>query len=199
MDNFGGIEPGPDPIHKYSKIETPPTLSECKKCGKLHGMVLEEMATGKTGPLDICKDCMFYATAIPLTDQIHLTEMDADEFVKNHEEFINDQMNKLLSYALRQYYSNWLLYGIPEHVPHEYPLEVNEMYEKAYKACQDQWSESQIDQRFCEMKFLHDPPEYTENRWKDMLKRLADSMKKSQKEYNDEKNRRNEPIISPDL
>jgi hypothetical protein len=31
----------------------------CKYCGKSHGMGIEDMATGKIEPIDICKDCLF--------------------------------------------------------------------------------------------------------------------------------------------
>lgn len=31
----------------------------CKKCGKSHGMGIEEMATGKIDPIDLCYDCLW--------------------------------------------------------------------------------------------------------------------------------------------
>jgi hypothetical protein len=36
-------------------VEYPP----CKYCGASHGMGIEEMATGKIEPIDICYDCLW--------------------------------------------------------------------------------------------------------------------------------------------
>lgn len=36
-------------------IEYPP----CKKCGKSHGMGIEEMSTGKITPIDLCYECLW--------------------------------------------------------------------------------------------------------------------------------------------
>lgn len=51
-------------------IEYPP----CKKCGKSHKMALENMKTGEIEPLDVCRDCLFFGSIVPLTDQIILKE-----------------------------------------------------------------------------------------------------------------------------
>jgi hypothetical protein len=34
-------------------------MSECKKCGKEHGMGIEDMKTGEITPIDLCEDCLF--------------------------------------------------------------------------------------------------------------------------------------------
>jgi hypothetical protein len=31
----------------------------CRKCGAIHGIGIETMATGEIEPLDICRDCLF--------------------------------------------------------------------------------------------------------------------------------------------
>lgn len=35
------------------------TPFDCVKCGKKHGMVVENMETGTQEPLDLCYDCLF--------------------------------------------------------------------------------------------------------------------------------------------
>lgn len=47
--------------------------SICKKCGSTHGMVIEEMTTGKTEPMDLCKNCFCYGSYKPITEKIVLT------------------------------------------------------------------------------------------------------------------------------
>ncbi len=52
-------------------IEYPP----CKKCGKSHGMGVEEMATGIITPMDVCSNCLYGSTKINHpTEKIHLQE-----------------------------------------------------------------------------------------------------------------------------
>lgn len=41
-------------------IEYPP----CKKCGKSHGMGIEEMNTGIITPIDVCYDCRWNSNYI---------------------------------------------------------------------------------------------------------------------------------------
>ncbi len=41
----------------------------CRKCGAIHGMGIEDMATGKIEPIDLCKNCLFEnSLPKPLTD-----------------------------------------------------------------------------------------------------------------------------------
>jgi len=54
-----GIDP---PAYSLQKEPIYPDKSEyppCKKCGKAHGMGVEDTSTGIVTPLDICKECMF--------------------------------------------------------------------------------------------------------------------------------------------
>lgn len=52
-------------------------MSICKKCGKTHGMVLENRITGESEPLDICEDCLFAGCYIKHpTEKIILTADD---------------------------------------------------------------------------------------------------------------------------
>jgi len=39
-----------------------PIRSICKKCGKTHGMVVQDMKTGECEPLDTCMDCLMVGT-----------------------------------------------------------------------------------------------------------------------------------------
>ena len=77
-------------------------MTTCKKCGKEHGMGLENMETGSFEPIDYCYDCLF--TYSPIKEQIHLTEWGynmcdaqvinlADEFNKTEAEVINKMVN----------------------------------------------------------------------------------------------------------
>ncbi len=34
-------------------------MTKCTSCGKDHGMVIEDMTTGETTPIDWCKECFF--------------------------------------------------------------------------------------------------------------------------------------------
>lgn len=34
-------------------------MTKCTSCGKDHAMVIEDMTTGETTPLDWCKECIF--------------------------------------------------------------------------------------------------------------------------------------------
>lgn len=34
-------------------------IRPCKKCGKMHAMVRENIETGETTPIDFCSFCMF--------------------------------------------------------------------------------------------------------------------------------------------
>jgi len=52
-----------------SEVIYPP----CKKCGAAHKMGVEEMATGKITPMDICYNCLWFAEMKPITEKIHLT------------------------------------------------------------------------------------------------------------------------------
>jgi hypothetical protein len=52
-------------------------MTKCTSCGKEHGMVIEDMTTGETTPIDWCKTCIFtkgYTYKAP--DPIDLTELD---------------------------------------------------------------------------------------------------------------------------
>ena len=44
-----------DSQHKKYQVIYPP----CKKCGKSHGMGIEDMTTGKIEPIDLCYDCLW--------------------------------------------------------------------------------------------------------------------------------------------
>ena len=50
-------------------------MKDCKKCGKKSSLVLEYNITGECEGLDICKDCMFYATYQPTTIQISFDDL----------------------------------------------------------------------------------------------------------------------------
>lgn len=73
-NDFRGIDPPSTIIYTDSNIQPEPILSICKKCGCTHGMVIEEMATGKTESIDICKNCLFFGTYIPINEQIILKD-----------------------------------------------------------------------------------------------------------------------------
>lgn len=47
-------------------------MNICKKCGNEHGMVLEEMSTGKTEPIDYCKECLFPPIQYDLKEKVLL-------------------------------------------------------------------------------------------------------------------------------
>lgn len=52
-------------------------MTKCTSCGIEHGMVIEDMTTGETNPIDWCKDCFFskgYTYKAP--DPIDLSELD---------------------------------------------------------------------------------------------------------------------------
>lgn len=34
-------------------------MTQCKKCGKEHGMVIEDKVTGECEPIDLCYQCIF--------------------------------------------------------------------------------------------------------------------------------------------
>lgn len=179
-----GIDPPSEPIHTYSKIETPPVLSICKKCGCTHGMVVEEMATGKTEPIDVCKDCMFFGTYQPITEQVRLT----DEEVQNlDEEFIAEQMDKMVKYMMQKFIENWVMYGGEEEYKTDIPQEMHDQYEKAYAAASKQWEEAAIDQRFVEMDFVYKPEIMTAERWKNRLRIIARDLMESQRKFNNGK------------
>lgn len=67
-DNFN---PFPDIIVMGERIP-------CKKCGKNHGMGVEDMTTGHFTPIDICYDCFIFGRYVPITEQIHLGIDDAN-------------------------------------------------------------------------------------------------------------------------
>jgi hypothetical protein len=47
----------------------------CRKCGAIHGMGVEVMATGKIEPIDLCCDCLFDFKLVPITVQISLNDL----------------------------------------------------------------------------------------------------------------------------
>jgi hypothetical protein len=56
-------------------IEYPP----CKKCGKSHGMGIENMETGEITPIDLCNKCLWSGYSVKsIKEQIHLTIEDYD-------------------------------------------------------------------------------------------------------------------------
>ncbi len=181
---MNGIDPPSKPLRNYSKIESNAILSTCKKCGCTHGMVVEEMATGKTEPIDLCKECLFYGTYIPITEQIHLREEDVLQNLDK--EFIAEQMEKMIDYMMRKFIENWVMYGEGEPIL-DVPKEMEDQYIKAYKACSKQWEEAEIDKRFVTMDFVHHPEPITADKWKERLKIMARDLVKSQKEINNGK------------
>jgi hypothetical protein len=44
----------------------------CKKCGKSHGMGVEDMKTGVITPIDVCSKCLFKWTYKMSTEQIEV-------------------------------------------------------------------------------------------------------------------------------
>ena len=54
-----GIDPPSYALNRFNKIEINPIINDCIKCGRTHGVCLEEMETGKLTPLDYCMDCLF--------------------------------------------------------------------------------------------------------------------------------------------
>lgn len=47
----------------------------CRKCGATHKMGIKNMETGEIQPIDLCRDCIFYGTCIPITKQICLVDL----------------------------------------------------------------------------------------------------------------------------
>jgi hypothetical protein len=158
---------------KFEKMDTMPSLNVCQKCGALHGMVLEDTKTGKTEPLDLCKNCMFYGTHIPLKEQVILKD---ENILQMDVEYMQEQMDRITQHIFREYMKDWLLYGNGETYP-EISQEMHEMYAKAYVAAEKQWEEAELDQRFVEVKLIYDPPLSIEDRWKRMIEGLKDSQK----------------------
>lgn len=155
-------------------------MSECKKCGKSHGMVVHDKITGTNTPMDHCKDCMVYGTFVPITEQIHLT---SDQVQDLDQEFIASQMQKMVEYMMRKFIENWVMYGEGEEILNV-SEEMEEQYQKAYAAASKQWEEAEIDQRFVPMNYLYEPEPMTEERWKNRLKIMARDLKESQRKYN---------------
>ncbi len=50
-------------------------MTKCTSCGKEHGMVIEDMITGETTPIDWCEECLFtkgYTIKTPEPIQINI-------------------------------------------------------------------------------------------------------------------------------
>lgn len=56
-------------------MEYPP----CKKCGADHGMGIEEMATGKITPIDVCRKCLFTPPDYSLLVQLFTEEPEKND------------------------------------------------------------------------------------------------------------------------
>jgi len=76
-------------------------MTECKKCGTIHNMVLTNMETGEKVPLEVCEDCMFVIK--PITEQVHLTtewggslNCIVDGKVKNMAEHLSETESKII-------------------------------------------------------------------------------------------------------
>lgn len=53
----------------------------CRKCGKSHGMGIEDMATGEIEPIDVCYECLWEGFKInPLSED---WEKQVKEFYEN--------------------------------------------------------------------------------------------------------------------
>lgn len=167
-DEFGGIDPPSTPIYTYSKIESNPTLSICKKCGCTHGMVLEEMATGKTEPLDVCKDCMFFGSVVRLEKQVVLHENCTELHQDCTESYVAEQYKKIMDYLFASYMHHIIMNGFDEQII-EVPGEWNEAYEKAYASQVEIWDRAEIDNRFVPVHLPYDPPQRTENHWRKLI------------------------------
>lgn len=50
-------------------------LNTCTKCGKSHGMVVENSETGKIKPMDLCYDCLWFGTFNPIKKQISFDDL----------------------------------------------------------------------------------------------------------------------------
>lgn len=50
----------------------------CKKCGASHGMGIENMETGVIEPIDMCRDCLWIGTAVPINVHITLDDLKND-------------------------------------------------------------------------------------------------------------------------
>ena len=46
-------------------------MTKCIKCGKEHGMVVEEMRTGTQSPIKYCKDCLFSGCVYKVDSQYY--------------------------------------------------------------------------------------------------------------------------------
>ncbi len=155
-------------------------MSECKKCGKSHGMVVHDRITDTNTPMDHCKDCMVYGTFVPITEQVHLT----DEQVKDLDhEFMASQMQKMAEYCMRKFIENWVMYGEGEPVLNV-SQEMEDLYQNAYAACAKQWEEAEIDQIFVPMNYLYEPDPITEEKWKKRMEIMLRDLKESQRKYN---------------
>ncbi len=64
-----------------SEVIYPP----CKKCGASHHMGVENMETGHIEPMDICKECLWFGTYVPINCQITIDDMEKkyQKFIKN--------------------------------------------------------------------------------------------------------------------
>ena len=74
-----GVDPPAYPIVDYGIPDQEVVYPPCRKCGKAHMMGVKEMATGKIAPMDICYDCIWYGTTIPLTEDVILKEEDLEK------------------------------------------------------------------------------------------------------------------------
>jgi len=53
-------------------------MTKCTSCGKEHGMVIEDMSTGETTPIDWCKECFFTKGYIytPIEEQVEINSFE---------------------------------------------------------------------------------------------------------------------------
>lgn len=65
-------------------IKYPP----CKKCGKSHGMGIENMETGEITPIDICSNCLWSGYSPRKVEQPIYLDMQDDEIENKIDEVI---------------------------------------------------------------------------------------------------------------
>jgi len=52
---------------------------ECIRCGKLHGMQVQNRITGEAEPLDLCYDCIFLGCEIKFDPKLDLSDFGNDD------------------------------------------------------------------------------------------------------------------------
>lgn len=71
-------------------------MNGCKKCGKEHGMVIEDKVTGKCEPLDLCYQCIFGDWKPAPIEQIKLEDLDENSSFKEWGEALRKVQDQII-------------------------------------------------------------------------------------------------------